>query len=59
LKCQAVDDSVHRISSDPEYRVRVLEAAKYEWKPKSGCKKYPFDRISFAKRCLRSKAGFT
>lgn len=59
LKCHAVDDGAPRLPPDPEYTARVLETAQYEWNTTNGCKKYAFDRIAFAKRCLRAKAGVT
>jgi hypothetical protein len=59
LKCHAVDDGAPRLPRDPEYTARVLETAQYEWNTTNGCKKYAFDRIAFAKRCLRAKAGVT
>jgi hypothetical protein len=59
LKCHAVDDGAPRLPKDPEYTARVLETAQYEWNTTNGCKKYAFDRIAFAKRCLRAKAGVT
>ena len=59
MKCHAVDDPAPRNNGDPEYTARVLETAQYEWNTTSGCKKYPFDRMAFAKRCLRAKAGLT
>jgi hypothetical protein len=59
LKCHAVDDGAPRLPKDPEYTARVLETAQYEWNTTNGCKKYAFDRMAFAKRCLRAKAGVT